>query len=224
MVTKVKHPPHPIKIEFSDKTGFDSLVLSEPLCSRRSLWQNANAALPEREGCDWILKALLIGLLTGSRGTFAAQELCDSVTPLLLLSPNGALEEARVWRSLEDLGLEDLVAAKVPPDLHSAWVKAAPSQVRLRDLMVHCFFVIYGAGTLLEASSKREATKWIPEKGRRFLWCTVFAGPFLAAQRLAVQGDGEETRVRGMLGPLVDDVMVPLHERSAYFVRFAARR
>lgn len=213
MVTRLKQKKaHSIKIEFRDEnvTSFGGLALAERLAARLGLWSKAAAVLPEREGYDWltIVKSEVMGLLTGSRGTFAAEDLREDPTLLSLLSLEGAPEEATVWRSL--LGLGALVEEGVLPDLQRAWVRAVLSRMRRSDLLCHGFLPVFGDGTLLEGSALREGTKWIKEKGEGLLWCTVFAGPFLAAQCLAPQGKGEETCVREMLGDVMEKVLRPL--------------
>jgi len=222
MVTQVKQKKtHSIKIEFSDEnvTSFGGLALAERMASRLGLWGKAAAALPERGGYAWleIIKSVVMGLLTGSRGTFAAEELREDPTLLSLLGLEGAPEEATVWRSLKGLG--GLVDSGLLPDVQSAWVRAALGRMRLSDLLCHGFFPVFGDGSLLEGSARREGTKYIKEKGEGLLWCTVFAGPFLGAQCLAREGEGEETCVRVMLGDVMEKVLKPLRlDKRALFL------
>lgn len=222
MVTRLKQKKtHSIKIEFRDEsvTSFGGLALVERLASRLGLWRMAGAALPDREGYDWlaIVKSVVMGLLSGSRGTFAAEELREDPALLSLLGLDGAPEEATVWRSLKGLG--ELVEEGALPDLQSAWVRAVLGRVRRSDLLCHGFFPVFGDGSLLEGSALREGTKRIKDKGEGVLWCTVFAGPLLAAQCLAPEGKGEETCVREMLGGVMEKVLRPLRlERRALFL------
>ena len=69
---------HSYKIAFSGEkaTSFGGLVLSERLASRHGLWSVVQEFLPQRLGFDWldILKTSTAGLLTGARGTYAAED------------------------------------------------------------------------------------------------------------------------------------------------------
>ena len=222
MVTQVKQKKvHSIKIEFADEnvTSFGGLALAERLASRLRFWRRLETALPDRVGYGWleIIKSMVMGLLSGSRGTFAAEELREDPTLLSLLELEGAPEEATVWRSLKGLGA--LVDCGVLPDVQSAWVRTVLERMRLSELLCHGFFPVFGDGSLLEGSRRREGTKWIKEKGEGLLWCTVFAGPFLAAQCLAREGEGEETCVRAMLGDVMEKVLKPLRlDKRALFL------
>lgn len=214
MVTELKQkPPHTIKIEFSDEnvTAFGGLVLAERLAARLGLWRKAATALPERDGLyDWltILKSVVAGLLSGAQGTYAVEEVREDASLLSLLGLEGAPEEATVWRVQRELGA--LQNAGQLPNLQSEWVRQILRHVRRRDLLFHGFFPVFGDGTLLEGSTRREGTKFIPDKGTGILWSTVFAGPLLAAQRVAAAGEGEETCIRQMLAPVMQDVLRPL--------------
>ena len=80
MVTRFKQQAiKSFKLEFSDEpvTAFGGYCLIERLASRLGLWNALDKALPERRGCthDWLstIKSVVAGLLTGARGTCAAQ-------------------------------------------------------------------------------------------------------------------------------------------------------
>ena len=214
MVTQLNQKSrHTIKVEFSEEkvTSFGGLVLVERLASRLGLWRKAERALPEREGVyDWrtILKSVVAGLLSGAQGTYAAEEVREDRALLSLLGLKGAPEEATVWRVQRELGM--LQKSGKLPRLQSDWTLQILRHVQRRDLLFHNFFPLFGDGTLLEGSARREGTKYIPEKGEGLLWCTVFAGPLLAAQEVAGEGEGEETCVRRMLEPVLRDVVRPL--------------
>jgi hypothetical protein len=222
MVTQVKQKRvHSIKIEFADEnvTSFGGLALAERLSSRLRFWSRLETALPDRGGYAWldIIKSMVMGLLSGSRGTFAAEELREDPTLLSLLDLDGAPEEATVWRSLKGLGA--LVDSGVLPNVQSAWVRTVLERMRLSDLLCHGFFPVFGDGSLLEGSRRREGTKWIEEKGAGLLWNTIFAGPFLAAQCLAREGEGEETCVRRMLCDVMEKLLKPLRlDKRALFL------
>ena len=214
MVTQLNQKSrHTIKVKFSQEnvTAFGGLVLAERLAARLGLWRKAAAALPGRDGVyDWltILKSVTAGLLSGAQGTYAAEEVREDAALLSLLGLEGAPEEATVWRVQRELGM--LQKSGTLPNLQSEWTRQILRHVRRRDLLFHGFFPLFGDGTLLEGSTRREGTKFIPEKGKGILWCTVFAGPLLAAQQVAAAGEGEETCIRRMLEPVLRDVVRPL--------------
>jgi hypothetical protein len=220
MVTTLQpKTPHTIKLEFADEpvTSFAGLVLAERLATRLRLWSTLAGELPARRGdYDWptILKSLIMGLLSGAQGTFAAQALRQDQALLNLLALSGAPEEATVWRTLEDLGRFQQNGAL--PKVQALLARRALAQLGRQDLLLEGFVPVFADGTLLEGSPAREGTKTIPDKGRGLLWSTVFVGPLLAAQRLAAAGEGEQSGVRAMLEAVDQRVLRPLklHARA----------
>jgi hypothetical protein len=213
MVTQSQHKtPHSIKINFSDEktSAFAGLALTERLASRARLWTTLEKRLPEREGYDWltIIKSMASGLLTGAHGTFATQDLRDDEALLSLLSLEGAPEEATVWRALEGLG--EMQRSNLLPEVQLRWTRNILAKSSRKNLLRYGFFPIFPDGSLLEGSRRREGTKYIKNKGEGLMWSTVFAGPLVAAQRLAEEGEGEETCVREMLSGVVEEVLRPL--------------
>jgi len=210
MVTGLQHKAvKSIKVEFSEEsvTSFGGLALAERLALRAGLWRRLEERLPERRGFSWftILKSVIAGLLSGSRGTYAAEELRKDEALMGLLGLEEAPEEATVWRSLEGLGDEELrrSLAGVLKEWTVELLKRSPT----RELLHEGFFPVFGDGTLLEGNRRREGTKYIEGKGEGLMWTTLFAGPFLAAQRLAREGEGEQSNLREMLPEVVSDVL-----------------
>jgi len=213
MVTQSQHNrPHSIKIEFSDEktTAFAGLALAERLAGRARLWSTLENRLPERGGYDWItiIKSMIAGLLSGAQGTFATQDLRDDAALLSLLGLEGAPEEATVWRALEGLG--KMQRSGLLPEVQRRWTRNILAKAPRKDLLRHGFFPVFPDGSLLEGSRRREGTKYIKDKGEGLMWSTVFTGPLVAAQRLADEGEGEQTCVRDMLAEVVTDVLKPL--------------
>jgi hypothetical protein len=215
MVTTLQPiPPHTIKIEFCPEpvTSFGGLVLAERLAAQLRLWNTLAGELPRRRGhYDWltILKSTVMGLLSGAQGTFAAEPLRQDEALRALLSLAGAPEEATLWRALEDLG--ELQAAGALPKIQAIAARRALDKIKRRDLLREDLFVpVFADGTLQEGSPRREATKYIREKGSGLLWSTVFVGPLLAAQRLAGEDEGEQACVRAMLAEVDARVLRPL--------------
>ena len=204
---------HSIEVSFSDEnvTSFGGMVLEERLASRLGLWKVLEKALPEREGYSWIdvIRSGVAGLLTGSRGTFAAEELRKDQALLDLLGLEAAPEEATLWRCLEGLG--KMAQSGRLGLVEMEWVRRILAALSRRDLL-ECegFFPVFLDGSLLEGSGRREGTKFIREKGRGLVWGTIFTGPLVAAQGLAAEGQGEESLVRAMLPGVVKGVLEPL--------------
>ena len=201
------------KLEFSDEpvTSWGGLMLAERLASRWGLWNAADRALPERRGCrhDWLgtIKALVAGLLSGARGTFAAEPVRADAALLKLMGLNRVPEEASVWRMLGPLGSE---LGESLEGLQRQWTRRVLAATARRDLLVGGFMPIFGDGTFLEGSRRREGTKWIRDKGHGLLWTTIFAGPLVAAQRFCDPGRGETASLMAMLPGVVDEVLEPL--------------
>ncbi len=213
MVTQSQHKrPHSIKVNFSPEktTAFAGLALAERLAGRARLWTTLENRLPDREGFDWltVIKSMVGGLLSGAQGTFATQDLREDGALLSLLGLGGAPEEVTVWRATKGLG--EMQRSGLLPKVQSRWTRNILSKANRKGLLRHGFFPVFADGSLLEGSRRREATKYIKDKGEGLVWSTVFTGPLVAAQRLAEEGEGEETCVREMLADVVKDVLAPL--------------
>lgn len=185
-------PAHTIKLEFADEkiTAFGGLALCERLASRLGLWRSVGGELPRRRGqYDWltIVKSMVHGLLSGSRGTWAAEEVREDEA---LLGLAGAPEEVTVWRALEEMGA--LQGSGRLARIQNIWTGRILNRAPRRDLLHDGFVPVFCDGTLLEGSRRREGTKYMEDKGAGLLWTTIFVGPLIAAQRLAGEGEGEQ--------------------------------
>jgi len=202
------------KVDFSDEpvTAWGGMVLAERLAARMGLWKVLGALLPaakrSRYGSVEAVKAVVAGLLTGGQGTFAAEGVRHDETLLKLLGLGGAPEEATVWRRCGAWGEEK--AQEALASAQRQWVRRALVSMKRTDLLHRGFLPIFGDGSLLEGSRRREGTKTIPEKGAGLMWTTIFAGPMLAAQRLAEADRGESADLRAMLPDVLQDVVEPL--------------
>ncbi len=206
-----------IKVEFADESisGFGGLALAERLALRAGLWRRLERLLPERRGYDWlvIVKSVVMGLLSGSRGTFAAQELREDRSLITLLGLENVPEEVTVWRSLEALGGPDL-RERLARALQEWSIEILSRAVR-RDLLVDGFVPVFADGTLLEGSRRREGTKYEDDKGWGLMWTGVFVGPMLCAQHLSGEGEGEQAAVRELLPRVVEQILEPLNLKEA---------
>jgi hypothetical protein len=211
---KKNRKTHTVEIAFSDEkvTSFGGMILEHRLAQRMGLWRKLANYLPPRRGVySWldVIQAAVAGLLTGSRGTFAAEEVREDEALLQLLDLDGAPEEATFWRCLEGLGEMSLSGALGA--VQRDWTRTVLNALPRRDLL-ECdgFLPIFVDGSLLEGSPRREGTKTIRDKGRGLMWTTVFAGPLVAGQALAGEGEGEQSLVRDLLPRVMDEVVRPL--------------
>ncbi len=214
MVTALQpKTPHTIKIEFADEpvTSFGGLVLAERIAARLGLWRTLEGILPQRRGrFSWLtgIKSMVMGLLSGAQGTWAAQALRQDAALLAMLSLPGAPEEATAWRMLGPLG--ELAPNASLGRVHEIAARRVLDKLPRKELLLEGFVPVFADGTLLEGSGKREGTKYIREKGSGLMWSTVFVGPVPCAQRLAGPGEGEQTCVRALLGEVDRAVLKPL--------------
>lgn len=212
MVTTL-HPktPHTIKLEFAAEpvTSFGGLVLAERAAARLGLWRTLAGLLPARRGdYAWpgAIKAMIMGLLSGAQGTYATQALRADPALLRLLALAGAPEEVTAWRMLKQLGALTPVLDRAQAIL----ARRTLEKLARPELLREGFVPVFADGTLLEGSGRREGSKFIREKGRGLIWSTVFVGPVLAAQRLAGDGEGEQSCVRALVEQVDQGVLRPL--------------
>jgi hypothetical protein len=98
------------------------------------------------------------------------------------------------------------------------WARNTLARAKRPELLRWGFFPVFPDGSLLEGSQRREGTKFLRDKQPGLIWSTVFAGPVVAAQSLAGEGEGEETCVRRMLAPVTEKVLKPLRLRQRALV------
>lgn len=195
-------------------TAYGGVVVLERLCKRLGFWRSLGDALGRRRGgYDWatVAKSVIVGLLCGGRGTYAAEGLRDDGSALRALGLDGGMpEEATVWRALEGLGEREEALGEV----HCQWARQALERSVRNDLLVDGFVPVFADGTLLEGSPRREGTKFVKDKGWGVLWSAVFVGPLLAGQRLCAEGEGEQTALRDVLRRVCEQVLEPLSLRE----------
>lgn len=225
MVTGLKQQAvKSIKVEFVEEpvTAWGGLALAERVALRLGLWNKLEEAMPARKAAryDWltVIKSVVAGLLTGSQGTYAAEEVRQDAGLMRLLGVRRAPEEASVWRLLQGLGEAKL--EKILQSVQLLWARRVMASARRSDLLLEGFLPVFGDGTLLEGSRRREGTKYLEDKGVGLLWTTIFAGPIVAAQRLAAEGEGEHSCLKRLLPLVVDQVLAPLKlkDRALVFV------
>ncbi len=214
MVTKYDHNKvKGFKTNFSGEEGtsFGGLVLVERLAKRLGLFRKLEKQIPEREkGYDWmtVIKSSLLGLLTGSKGTYATQEIREDKGLLKMSGLSGAPEEVTFWRSLKNFGSNEFL--KIFTSVLFSWLVTIILRVGINRILHKGFLPVFGDGSLLEGSKKREGTKYIEGKGLGVLWTTLYVGPFLAWQELNRKGDGEGPSLRRGIPLIVEKVLNPL--------------
>lgn len=213
MVTTSQHNrPHSIKIDFCDEsvTSFGGLVLAERLGRRLRLDSTINRLFPSRKGYDWLtcLKSIMFGLLSGSQGTYATQGLREDESLLKLLSLQRAPEEVTVWRLLAEAG--QLQSDGLFPRVQWILARRVLEKIARPDLLLEGFLPVFGDGTLLEGSTRREGTKHLKDKGSGLMLTNLFVGPVLSSLRLAAKGEGEQSCLRSMLADLTKEILKPL--------------
>lgn len=223
MVTRVQQNPiKSFKLEFEDApvTAWGGMALVERLASRLGLFKLLERTLPRRAGCthQWAgtIKAVIAGLLTGSRGTFAAEPVREDPALRRLLGLGAVAEEASVWRMLGPMG-EEGIGTLVDGAL-AAWARRILAGAPRPSLLHEGFVPLFCDGSLLEGSRRREGTKYMEGKGPGLLWTAVFAGPVLAAQRLCEPGRGENATLRDLLPRVLESVIDPLKLRDRALV------
>lgn len=210
-----------IRLEFapeSPTTAFGGMALTEKLARRAGLWGMLDSRMPTRRGYDWttIVKSLAVGLMTGPRGTFAAEDVRqDPVLQKLVGLEEGVPEEATVWRSLAQLAKTPRALEILEKETRSA-SKRLIEAVPQRSLGPEGFASVFVDGTLLEGSERREGTKVLRDKGKGLLWTVSFVGPVPVCARLCPEGEGEQTAARELLRKTCTDVLEPagLRERA----------
>ena len=159
-------------LEFSDEkvTAFGGMILPEQIASHLGLWNILEKHLPARNGdYSWIeiIRAAVAGLLTGSRGTYATQELRGDEALLRLLDLDGAPEEATFWRCLEGVG--EMSHSGILGEVQAAWTRKILGRCARRALL-ECdgFIPIFADGTLLEVRDGEKEQSISRTKGRDF--------------------------------------------------------
>jgi len=192
-------------------TAFGGIVLLEKLSKSLGLWRKLEKEIPHRRGhFDWmsVIKSSVVGLLTGSRGTYATQEIREDEGLLELTGLSKAPEEATFWRCLDQLGSQSFL--HIFQIILCGWLVVIIRRVGINRILRKGFLPVFGDGSILEGSERREGTKYRKGKGYGLLWTNIFVGPFLACQGLNGKGEGEGTLLKKMIPLVVSKVLKPL--------------
>ena len=206
------------KYEISQESvsSFGGLSLTEYLANRLGLWKTLQDQVPDRQGkyarID-IIRGAVNGLLSGSRGTASLSEIAEDEALLKLLGIKELPGEKIFWEELERLGADKVLEAL--NEGLSQWACKLLQRCNEEEwLNSHGFIPVFGDGSLLEGSDKREGTKSIPGKGTGLMWSNWFVGPVMASQHLSAESEGEQKGLMDKLDGLLKEVLDPLQWRS----------
>ncbi len=196
-------------------TAWGGLALAERLAHRTRLWSEARVRLPARTrtGAGYessaVLASMIHGLLSGSRGTYAAEPLREDETLARLVGlEQGVPEEATVWRALGQWAENDGVESF--GRLQRRQCRGLIGKTPIRAMRFGGFTPVFVDGTWLEVGrrTKFEAVK-VFNGAAKLILSTMWVGPYLAAQRFAAKGQGEMTAAMDLVDPVWNEVITP---------------
>ncbi len=207
-------------IDDQQGTSFAGLSLIEKTASHLSVWSYAQKKLPVRRGIYdrlSLVKGAVAGFLSGSRGSALLEAVGQDDALLRDMGIESLPGEKVFCEDLERFGSADVLAALNKTTAYTA--KRALLKIEPEDIQIeHGFIPLFGDGTLLEGSTKREGTKYIKEKGNGLMWGTWMFGPMLVGQYLCAKGEGECTAQRCTRNDVLTNVIDPLGWRSRTLV------
>ena len=207
-----------VKARWADEeaiTAWGGLALAERLAHRTRLWSDARRELPRRTrtaaGYDstTVLASMIHGLLSGSRGTYAAEPLReDEALRRLVGLEQGVPEEATVWRALGQWADQD--GAEAMGRVQRRQCRRLIQSTPIQAMRHRGFTPVFVDGTWLEVGreTKFEGVK-VFDGVAKLMLSTLWVGPYLAAQRFAVQGQGELTASLELIEPAWKEIVRP---------------
>jgi hypothetical protein len=215
---KKAKPIRSYEYEFSEDSvsSFGGLSLTEYLANRLGLWKELQDQVPDRQGkyerID-IIRGAVSGLLSGSRGTASLNDIAEDEAILKLLGIKELPGEKIFWEELERLGKDKVLEAL--NEALAQWACKLLQRCNEEEwLNPYGFIPVFGDGSLLEGSDRREGTKSIPGKGTGLMWSNWFVGPLMATQHLSAEAEGEQKGLMDKLDLLLKEVIEPLQWRS----------
>ena len=207
-------------IDNQEASSFAGLSLVERLASRLGIWTYATKNLPVRSGFYdriQVVKGAVSGFLSGSRGTALLDAVAQDNALLRGMGIDSLPGEKIFWEDLDSLGKGDTLAGLHRLNDYSA--KRVLMKVEPEDIQItNGFIPLFGDGTLLEGSRKREGTKYINKKGCGLMWGAWMLGPMVAATHLCDENEGEQSALFNTLDDVLERVVDPLGWRSRVLV------
>lgn len=197
-------------------TAWGGLAMIEAMACRMRLWSEASKFMPARTktgaGYDstTVLAAMIHGLLSGARGTYAAEPLReDEALKRLLGLEAGVPEEATVWRALGQWAEQD--GASKLGRLQRRLCRRSIKCTSTPTMRVEGFTPLFIDGTWLEVgrNSRFEGAKSF-DGATKLMLSTLWVGPYLAAQRFVAEGEAEMTTSLDLIDPVWRDLVKPL--------------
>jgi hypothetical protein len=201
-------------------TAFGGVALAERLACKTRLWSDMRRLMPERcksgagYGSVSVAAAIVHGLLTGSRGTYAAEPLRgDDPLKRLLGLEQGVAEEATVHRALGQWAAAGGIEAGARVQLRQ--VRRLIERTERPSLLLEGLMPVFGDGTWLEVGrdSAFEGKKTFDGSSKLIL-STLWVGPYLAGQSFAARGEDERAATGRLIEPVWKEVLGPLKLRD----------
>ena len=211
-------------VENEAVTAWGGLALIEALARRMRLWSEARGEMPRRTRTaagyesTTVLAAMIHGLLSGARGTYAAEPLReDEALKRLVGLEAGVPEEATVWRALGQWADKDGAAAL--GRLQRRLCRRLIERTSTAAMRVEGFTPVFIDGTWLEVGreTKFEAAKFF-DGAAKLMLSSVWIGPYLTGQHFAPEGGGEMNASLDLINPIWRDVVKPLKLASSVLI------
>jgi len=207
-------------IDDQQASSFAGLSVVEKLASRLSVWNFASRTLSRRRGAYGrldLVKGAVAGFLSGARGSVLVDAIRQDDALLRDMGIEQLPGEKVFCDDLKRFGSKDVLRSM--HQIISYTTRKVLKRIEPEDIQInHGFIPLFGDGSLLEGSSRREGTKYIKEKGSGLMWGAWMLGPMVAAQHLCAEGEGEKSALINSLDDLLSQVVNPLQWKSRVLV------
>lgn len=207
-------------IDDQQGSSFAGLSLVEKMASKLSIWTYAHNHLPARRGVYErldLVKGAVGGFLSGSRGSLLVDSVRQDDALLRDMGIDSLPGEKIFCEDLERFGMGKTLKAMHKTIAYGA--RKILKRIEPEDIQIaHGFIPLFGDGSLLEGSTRREGTKYIKEKGFGLMWGAWMLGPMIAAQHLCAKGEGEKSALSHSLDDVLERVVKPLRWHSRVLV------
>ncbi len=207
-----------VKVRWAENeeiTAWGGLALAERLAHRTRLWSDCRRLLPARTrteaGYDStaVASAMIHGLLSGSRGTYAAEPLReDGALRRLVGLEGGVPEEATVWRALGQWAEQE--GAEALGRVQRRQCRRLIERTPIGAMRHRGFTPVFVDGTWLEVrrETKFEGAKFF-DGAAKLMLSTLWVGPYWAARSFASEGQGELPASLELIAPVWNELLKP---------------